>query len=137
MKNIFKRTILLALVAALGVASLPFVSVSAMGTKLGNTEIRSFVEKVTNEKLETVWARQQQTYEKIGKGFDRSDAFISKAQQLIDRAKENGKDVSAVQAALDAFCSLHPDVPKAAAREAVSRLIKASSEAGLICIQNW
>ena len=48
-----------------------------------------------------------------------------------------GDRVAAEQAALDAFCSLHPDVPKAAAREAVSRLIKASSEAGLICIQNW
>lgn len=44
---------------------------------------------------------------------------------------------AAEQAALDAYCSLHPGVPKAAAREAVSRLIRASSEAGLICTQNW
>jgi hypothetical protein len=42
-------------------------------------------------------------YEKIGKGFERSDAFIEKVQMLIDKAGENGKDVPAVQAALDAF----------------------------------
>jgi hypothetical protein len=33
----------------------------------------------------------------------RTDEFVEKVQKLIDRAKENGKDVSAVQAALDAF----------------------------------
>ena len=43
----------------------------------------------------------------------------------------------AQQTALDAYCSLHPDVPRAAAREAVSKIIKASSEAGLIWIQTW
>jgi hypothetical protein len=48
-----------------------------------------------------------------------------------------GDKAAAEQAALDAYCSLHPDVPRAAAREAVSGLIKASSEAGLICTQNW
>ena len=48
-----------------------------------------------------------------------------------------GNRVDAEQAALDAYCSLYPGVPKAAAREAVSRLIKASSEAGLIWTQNW
>jgi hypothetical protein len=99
MKNVFKKTILLALVAALGLASLPFVSVSAMGTD-DPTPPQG---QVTDEKLEQVWARQQRIYEKIGKGFDRADAFTSRVQGLIDRAKENGKDVSAVQAALDAF----------------------------------
>ena len=42
-------------------------------------------------------------YERMGQRFEREDEFIEKAQKLIDRAKENGKDVSAVQAALDAF----------------------------------
>ena len=102
MKMLFKKTILLTLVAALatlGVASLPFVSVSAAGADDPNPPQGP----VTNEKLEQVWARQQSAYEKIGNGFDRADDFTAKAQQLIDRAKENGKDVSAVQAALTAF----------------------------------
>jgi GH35 family endo-1,4-beta-xylanase len=42
-------------------------------------------------------------YEKIGNGFDKSDAFIDRVQELIDKAGANGRDVSAVQAALDAF----------------------------------
>jgi hypothetical protein len=99
MKNLFKKTILFALVAALAVASLPLVSVSAAGTD----DPQPPQGTVTNEKLEQVWARQQQAYEKLGKGFERSDEFIARAQKLIDRAKANGKDVTALQAALDAF----------------------------------
>lgn len=99
MKKIFKKTILLALVAALAAASLPFVGVSAAGTE-DPTPPQG---PVTNEKLEQVWARQQQTYERLGKGFERSDQFVDKAQSLIDRAKANGRDVSGLQAALTAF----------------------------------
>jgi hypothetical protein len=43
-----------------------------------------------------------------------------------------GSRVDAEKAALDAYCSLHPDSPDAAAREMVAKIIKASSEAGLI-----
>jgi len=103
MKMLFKKTILLALVAALatlGVASLPFVSVSAAGA---NDPTPPPQRVVSNERLEQVWARQQRIYEKLGNGFDRADEFTERVQNLIDRAIENGKDVSAVQAALDAF----------------------------------
>ena len=99
MKILFKKTILLALVAALvalGVASLPLVSVSAAGA---NDPVNPPQGEVTNERLEKVWAHQLRIYEKMGK----SDEFVGKVQQLIDRAKANGKDVSAVQAALEAF----------------------------------
>lgn len=99
MKFLFKKTILLALVAALaslGVASLPFVSVSAAGS---NDPTPPPQGEVSNEKLEKIWARQLRLYEKMGKTED----LIAKAQQLIDRTGQNGKDVSAVQAALDAF----------------------------------
>lgn len=99
MKNIFNKTLLTALVAALAVASLPLVSAAAMGAGEPSAQQGD----VTNERLEKVWARQLQMYEKIGKGFDRKDAFIVKVQRLIDKAGENGKDVTAVQAALDAF----------------------------------
>jgi len=85
---LFKKTVLWALVIALGVASLPFVSVSAAGQG-----------QISNERLEKVWARQLRMYALMG----RTDNFVEKAQQLIERAAENGKDVSALQAALDAF----------------------------------
>jgi hypothetical protein len=107
MKTLFRKTILsrgllrlFALMLALGVASLPFVSASAAG------EYDPPVppdRQISNERLERVWARQLRLYERIGNGFEREDAFIERVQGLIDRANEDGKDVSAVQAALDAF----------------------------------
>jgi len=106
MKLLFKKTLLFALVAALTVASLPLVSVSAAG----ESDPKPPQGQVTNERLERVWARQLRLYEKIGNGFDKSDMFVERVQKLIDRASENGKDVSAVQAALDAFEKGNKDV---------------------------
>jgi hypothetical protein len=95
MKPYFKKTILLAVIAALGMASLP-LSVSAAGVNDPTNP-----PQMTNERLENIWARQLRAYERMG----HTDEFIARAQQLLDRAKENGKDVTAVQAALDAFAA--------------------------------
>ena len=100
MKTLFRKTILFALVAALGVASLPFARVLAAGAYDPPLPPRG---EISNQRLEQVWARQLRLYERIGNGFERADRFTDKVQQLIDRAQENGKDVSAGQAALDAF----------------------------------
>ena len=97
MKILFKKTILLALAAALAVASLPFGSVFAAGA---NDPTPSAAQgQISNERLERIWARQQRIYERMG----RADEFVERVQRLIDRASKNGKDISAVQAALDAF----------------------------------
>jgi hypothetical protein len=96
MKTLFRKTILLALAAALGMAVMPFVSASAAGEYDPTPPPQG---RISNERLERVWARQLRIYERMG----RTDEFVAKVQKLIDRAKENGKDVSAVQAALDAF----------------------------------
>src|SRR5689334_21320479 len=96
MKQLFTKTILLAVIVALAVASLPFVSVSAAGEKDPSTP-----PQVSNERLENIWARQLRAYERMG----HTDEFIAKAQKLIERAKANGKDIAAVQAALDAFAA--------------------------------
>jgi hypothetical protein len=106
MKLFFKKTLLIALVAALAVAGRPVVNASAAGDTLTNAydspPLQSKVQ-VSNERLERVWARQLRLYERIGNGYSRSDAFVDGVQGLIDKAGANGKDVSAVQAALDAF----------------------------------
>ena len=99
MKNMFKKTLLFALVAALAVASLPLMSASAAPS----TDDPPPQKEVSADRLEKIWARQLHLYEKIGNGYDRSDNFVEKVQTLIDKAGENGKDVTAVQAALDAF----------------------------------
>jgi hypothetical protein len=98
MKTLFKKTILFALVAALGLASLPFVSVSAAGMYDPPVPPQK---QLSNERLERIWARQLRRYERFG----RSDELVAKAQKLIDRAKANGKDVSSLQTALDAFAA--------------------------------
>lgn len=102
MKTLFRKTIFMALLAALGLAALPLVSTSAAGEY--NPPVPQG--QVTNERLERVWARQLRIYERMG----RTEEFIERVQKLIDRARGNGKDVSEVQSALDAF--------KSAAKEA-------------------
>jgi len=101
MKLLFRKTLLVALVAALGLASLPFVGVSA----LGSDDPQPPQGVVSNEKLEKVWARQLKMYQRIG----RTDAFITRIQGLLDKAAAHGKDVSAVQSALDAFTAAAKD----------------------------
>jgi len=104
MKTLFKKTILLAVVVALGLAAIPFVSASAAGAN--DPTLPPSAGQIRTERLERVWARQLRIYQRMG----RTDEFVERVQKLLDRAKANGKDVSAAQAALDAF--------KAAAKEA-------------------
>jgi len=61
--------------------------------------------------------------------------LIGRTYRQVRHSGSNRAD--ARQTALDAYCSLHPEVAEAAAREAVSRIIQASSEAGLIWTQSW
>ncbi len=98
MKTLFRKTVLLALIAALGLAAMPFVSAFAAGEK-DPTPPPAERRQISSERLERVWARQLRIYERMG----RADELTAKVQKLIDRAKTNGKDISAVQSALDAF----------------------------------
>ncbi len=54
-------------------------------------------------RLQLAWAREQRVYARFGTFFGKVDERIARVQDLIDRAKANGGDVSAVQAALGAF----------------------------------
>lgn len=102
MKILFKKTVLLALVAALGVGSLSVFGVSAAGWNDPNPPPQG---EMTNERLEQIWSKQLRAYEILGK----TEEFIRKARQLTDHAAQNGKDISAVQAALDAFADAAKD----------------------------
>lgn len=92
----FRNTIMFALAAALALASLPLASVSAARPADTSTPPQS---QVSNERLERIWARQLRLYNRL----ERVDEFMDRVQALIDRAAANGRDVTAVQAALDAF----------------------------------
>jgi uncharacterized protein len=100
--SLLKKTVLLALVTALALATLPLTGVSAEG--LGQTpEPPADQAQVSDERLEQVWARLQQAYERQGKMFERAGEITTRIQSLIDKMNENGKDTAALQAALDAF----------------------------------
>ena len=92
----FKKTILVALMAVLAAAGLPIFGVSAMGA---NDPPLPPPGALTNVHLEKIWARQLRAYEKMGGVKD----LAERVQGFIDRASQNGKDVSDVQTALDEF----------------------------------
>ncbi len=98
-----KKTILFALAALLALSAVPFSSASAAGQNDPSTPPPN---QLSNERLERIWARQLRIYHRLG----HTDERIDRIQRLIDRARENGKDVSGVQTALNAF--------EAAAKEA-------------------
>ena len=98
MKNIFHKMILAVLSAALVFAAFPVTSVFAQSQTPPTGD-------QVNAKLEQAWARQLANYEKLGKRFSDTDVLIAKFQAKIDKAAANGKDVTAVQAALTAFAS--------------------------------
>lgn len=98
----FKKMILIALVAALSVAALPATSVYASGLN-DDTAPPERTNEMNGERLEKKWARQQKNYERIGKFFDRAETLTGRIQTLIEKANEKGLDTAAVQAALDAF----------------------------------
>ncbi len=101
MTNLFKKTALVALLVALLVAALPLTSVFAAASQ--DTATPPAPTPVSTDRLENAWAREQNAYSRIGQLLDRAPTMIENIQALIDKAKANGKDVSAVQAALDTF----------------------------------
>jgi hypothetical protein len=108
MKTMMKKVFLGALVAVLVLAAFPLANVYAAGSYDPSTPPRDG--RVSNERLEKIWARELKAYERMGKLFDGSAAAIAHAQALITKAGEKGKDVSAVQAALDALQAAISDV---------------------------
>ncbi len=114
MKNMFKKIVLAVSAAALVFAAFPVTSAYAADDAPPATG------EVSNERLEKFWARQLQAYERLGKAFEDADAKIAKFQERIDKAAENGKDVTALQAALDAYeAALKSAQPKYASIESI------------------
>ena len=97
MKNVFSKMMMAVMVLALVFAAIPVPSVFAQD------EQPPAKAELTDEKLEQAWSRILQGYERLGKGFEDTDAHIAKFQSLIDKAAANGKDVSEIQSALDAY----------------------------------
>jgi hypothetical protein len=98
----FKKTVLVALLAALVLVALPLTSVSASGLN-DPTDPPTDTSRLSDERLERVWARMQRVYERQGHRLERADAMVERIQELIERLEGNGKDVTSLQVALDVF----------------------------------
>ena len=99
---LFKKSVLVALVAALALAALPVTSAYASGLN-DPADPPTGAVQLSDERLEQIWARMQRIHERQGHNLERADVMTERVQNLIDRLEENGKDVTAMQAALDAF----------------------------------
>ncbi|MBE0670463.1 MAG: hypothetical protein IH588_07740 [Anaerolineales bacterium] len=97
MKFMIKKLLLAFSAAALVFAAFPVTSAFAAD------EAPPVAGRISNERLERVWARQLRIYEKLGRAFADVDAHIARFQERIDKAASNGKDVSSLQSALDAY----------------------------------
>ncbi len=96
-----KKATVIAIVLMVGVVSIPAVEASAGADE--STAAVPLSNQVSNDRLQRVWFKEQRIYNKLGKFFDVVDGRILKGQALLDKAKANGKDVAAIQAALDTF----------------------------------
>jgi len=96
----FKKSLIVAVMAAMGLSALPFVNAYAQSA---NPPVTPAPTQPSNDKLQKAWTKDQTVYAQIGKILDNANAAISKIQTRLDAAKAKGKDVSAVQTALDAF----------------------------------
>jgi hypothetical protein len=88
--------VLAVMTAALVFAAFPVTSAYAQGENPPKGEL-------TDQKLEKIWARELKAYERLGRAFDNADSAISRFQARLDQASKNGRDVTALQTALDAF----------------------------------
>jgi len=104
--NLFKKSMLIALTLVL--AALPLTSVFAAPTT--DTSTPPTDDKEVYSLIERAWKFETRAVERIGQRIDRAPTMIEKTQSMIDKAKANGKDVTALQAALDAYAQAIKDV---------------------------
>jgi hypothetical protein len=107
----FKRFALAALVIAIGLAAFPIARASAATLQDETTPPPN--QLVNYKRLELIWARAQNIYQRQSDRLANADEFITRAQFLIEKANQKGWDTSVVQAALNAFAAVIPDAQAA------------------------
>ena len=96
----FKKSLIVAIIAALGLSALPFVSVYAQSPTPVTPTAPG---QPSTDRLQKAWSKEQDAYNKLAKVINGASGMISNIQTKIDAAKAKGKDVASVQSALDAF----------------------------------
>ncbi len=112
MNIVLRKIVMGVLIAGLGLAGLSIGSVYAAGSSEPPTPATSTPvapsPDLVNARLERAFTRQTRIVERLGKLYDNSDQGFTRIQNLLDKAKERGLDVSQVQAALDAVKNALP-----------------------------
>jgi hypothetical protein len=89
--------------AVLALAGVPVAKAQALGASVIPTP--PVPASLRGQRLGLLWQRQLSIHDRMAYAFDHAGQRIAMGQQLIDRAQANGKDVTAVQAALDALAA--------------------------------
>jgi hypothetical protein len=97
----FKKTWLILGIAALGLVFMPLASAQALAPS--NPTTPPIPTQARGDRLAQVWVREQAIYAKLSTFFADIDKRTTRWQQLINKAKANGKDISTLQTALDNF----------------------------------
>jgi post-segregation antitoxin (ccd killing protein) len=103
MNTIVRKIIIGVLVGALALAGLPLTSAYAAGPADPPVPQGTPDPARVDARLTRAFARQNRLLDRIGKLYENAGQGFPRIQQLLDKAKAQGLDVSAVQAALDAF----------------------------------
>ena len=93
------RAWLAAVMAVSGMVALPPTQVTSHVAATPTASQGNYV------RLQNAWERQQGINSRLGWFFDHIEERVAKGQEMIDKAKANGKDVAALQASLDAFAA--------------------------------
>jgi len=99
--GLLRRVLLMLAVVAVGLGMMP--PVGAQAQAVAGPGVPEEPEALRGHRLERLWARQRRMHVRLGRVFDHVERRVTRAQELIDRAEENGKDVSRLQATLDSF----------------------------------
>jgi hypothetical protein len=106
MQTIFRKLTVVALLIALVFAALPLSSSYAAGISDTATPPAPGVKAdpaLVKARLELTFSRQQMRVLVIGQAVTNFDLVSANVQKLLDKARERGLDVSAVQAAFTAY----------------------------------
>lgn len=96
------RHTLIALAVILGALAM-FPIPAAYALEVSDPPTPAVSASFREQRVERIWLRQQVAHDRLGVMFDHVDQRLTLAQQLIDRADSNGKDVLAIQMAFNNF----------------------------------
>ncbi len=105
MKTMFGKFTLMAVLFALLLTALPAQTAQAAGANDPVTPPAGVTPDpaMTNVRLERAFLRQKNNVERLAFTFENVDTVIARAEEALAKAAANGKDVTALQKAIDDF----------------------------------